>query len=196
MVLKWTLPIYSAVHFLPLLFGKRGALKRAPVIVFKRAAVGTLRSSLFLGSIVAVYQGMSPSRAPLDLPSTCILTICHKGLWCLKHNLHRFLTIARMAQNNTLAKLLPQWLIDVLVSKASYWVAGAVSGLSLLIEAQGRRGEMVMYLLPKALESAWVMMRGRGYAPKTGQWGDSILAGLGMGMIMVCLSSPHCLADS
>ena len=42
-----------------------------------------------------------------------------------------------------------------------------------------------MYVLPKGLESIWVMARGKGLVFRTGKWGDVILAALGMAMVMV-----------
>ena len=60
-----------------------------------------------------------------------------------------------------------------------------ISGLSLLVEAKRRRGELAMYVLPKGLESAWVMARGKGLVFRTGKWGDVILTAMGMGMVMV-----------
>jgi hypothetical protein len=34
-----------------------------------------------------------------------------------------------------------------------------------------------MYVLPKGLESAWVMARGKGLVFKTGQYGEMIVSG-------------------
>ena len=42
-----------------------------------------------------------------------------------------------------------------------------------------------MYVLPKGLESIWVMARGKGLVFRTGKWGDVILAALGMALLMV-----------
>ena len=45
-----------------------------------------------------------------------------------------------------------------------------------------------MYVLPKGLESAWVMARGKRLVPRTGQYGEAVLSAVGMGMVMVsCL---------
>jgi hypothetical protein len=75
--------------------------------------------------------------------------------------------------------------IDLLASKFSFWVPGFVAGLSLFVEAKRRRGELAMYVLPKGLESAWVMARGKGWAFRTGKWGETLLTALGMAMVMV-----------
>ena len=42
-----------------------------------------------------------------------------------------------------------------------------------------------MYVLPKALESAWRTARGRGWAPPTRGVGEVMLTAAGMGMVMV-----------
>ena len=44
-----------------------------------------------------------------------------------------------------------------------------------------------MYVLPKGLESIWVMARGKGWVFKTGRWGEVLLTSLGMAMVMVSL---------
>ena len=44
-----------------------------------------------------------------------------------------------------------------------------------------------MYVLPKGLESAWVMARGKGWVFGMGQFGDALLTAIGMGMVMVCV---------
>ena len=67
----------------------------------------------------------------------------------------------------------------------SFWVPGLASGLALFVEEKRRRGELAMYVLPKGLESIWVMARGKGLVFGTGKWGDVILAALGMAMVMV-----------
>ena len=109
---------------------------------------------------------------------------------CSKHNLHKFLTLLRSGAlpTNFLTssfKHLPQWVIDLLISKMSFWILGVASGLSLFVEEKRRRGELAMYVLPKGLESIWVMARGKGLVFETGKWGDVILAALGMAMVMV-----------
>ena len=67
----------------------------------------------------------------------------------------------------------------------SFWLLGVASGLSLFVEEKRRRGELAMYVLPKGLESIWVMARGKVLVFGTGKWGDVILAALGMAMVMV-----------
>ena len=111
------------------------------------------------------------------------------AIFCLKHNLHKFLTLLRSGALHTnfltSFKHLPQWVVDLLISKMSFWMPGLVSGLALFVEEKRRRGELAMYVLPKALESTWVTARGKGLVFRTGKWGDVILTALGMAMVMV-----------
>ncbi|KAJ7104424.1 hypothetical protein B0H15DRAFT_896901 [Mycena belliarum] len=80
--------------------------------------------------------------------------------------------------------LLPAGLVRLLISRGSFWVPGFLAGIALLIEEPRRRAELAMYVLPKGLESAWVAARGRGLVFRTGNWGESALTGLAMGMVM------------
>ena len=122
------------------------------------------------------------------------LTFClgrfSPAIFCSKHNLHKYLTLlcSGALPTNLLTssfKHLPQWVINILVSKMSFWILGAASGLSLFVEEKRRRGELAMYVLPKGLESIWVTARGKGLVFRTGKWGDVMLAASGMAMVMV-----------
>jgi len=152
-VFRWTLPIYGALHLVPMLLFKRQAVFREPVPMVFRAGWGTMRSATFLAVYVAIYQ----------------------GYYCSAQNAHRAL-VGRPH--------IPKWLVATLVSKPSYWLAGILSGLSVLIEAKHRRGELAMYVLPKGLESAWVAARGKGLVFQTGKHGSAMLTAIGMGMVM------------
>jgi hypothetical protein len=57
---------------------------------------------------------------------------------------------------------------------------GALCGLSLLVEAPRRRAELAMYVMPKALESAWVSASGREWVAEGERAGES-LVGMGYG---------------
>lgn len=54
-------------------------------------------------------------------------------------------------------------------------MGGVFTGLSLFVEAKQRRGELAMYALPKALESAWITLRGRGLVWHTGKYGNPLV---------------------
>ncbi|KAH9959215.1 hypothetical protein BC827DRAFT_1214879 [Russula dissimulans] len=152
-VFRWTLPIYGALHLVPMLLFKRKAVSRQPVPMVLRAGWGTMRSATFLAAFVAIHQ----------------------GYFCSVQNAHRAL-VGRPR--------IPKWLVAALVSKPSFWLAGLFSGLSVLIEAKHRRGELAMYTLPKGLESAWVAARGKGLVFQTGKHGNALLTAIGMGMVM------------
>lgn len=63
----------------------------------------------------------------------------------------------------------------ILISKPSFWLGGLMSGFSLFVEDKKRREELAMYVLPKGLESAWVMARGKGLVFGTGDFGDILV---------------------
>ncbi|KAH9987788.1 hypothetical protein BJV77DRAFT_1024182, partial [Russula vinacea] len=100
----------------------------------------------------------------------------YQGYFCSTQNAHRAL-VGRPH--------IPTWLLAALVSKPSFWLGGLLAGMSVLIEAKHRRGELAMYVLPKGLESAWVAARGKGLVFRTGKHGSALLTAIGMGMVMV-----------
>ncbi|OBZ70095.1 hypothetical protein A0H81_09796 [Grifola frondosa] len=163
---RWMLPIYGALHFVPMLLFRRSRVAREPLRMLLRAALGTARSSAFLGVFVIIYQ----------------------SFFCAKHQLYDHLTALRSPAAHSvfssIAKRLPQRLIDVIISKPSFWLGGLLSGLSLFVEEKRRREELAMYVLPKGLESAWVMARGKGWVFRTGEFGEILLTAMGMGMVM------------
>jgi hypothetical protein len=145
-VARWTLPIYGALHFVPLLLFKRAAFVRAPAHVVMRAAWGTARSTAFLSVAVVIFQGW----------------------FCAMQNAHRALS-ARRAE-------VPPWLLAAVISRPMHWIGGLITGLSLFVEAKNRRGELAMYALPKGLESAWVALRGRGLVLHAGKYGNPLVS--------------------
>ncbi|GJE87260.1 hypothetical protein PsYK624_033430 [Phanerochaete sordida] len=162
-VFKWSLPIYGALHFIPMLLFKRKVVWREPTRMLARAALGTLRSGTFFGLCVAIYQ----------------------SYFCAKHSLYSALVRLRDGAGDTLlSRALARLPLDALVGKLSFWLGGVLLGLALFVEDTHRRGELAMYVLPKALESAWIILRGRGAVPQTGRYGDAMLTAAGMGMVM------------
>ena len=109
--------------------------------------------------------------------------------FCSKHNLYEKLMSLRNSASTSLlaylAKRLPAGWIDIIISKQSFFLGGLLSGMSLFVEEKRRREELAMYVLPKGLESAWVMARGKGWVFGMGQFGDALLTAIGMGMVMV-----------
>ncbi|KAG5642687.1 hypothetical protein DXG03_002345 [Asterophora parasitica] len=164
-VSKWMLPIYGALHFVPAVLFKRKAFAQDPGKVLVRAGLGSMRSSAFLGVFVVIFQ----------------------TIFCYKHKLHKYLTLLRLTKSSNPLSAVPQPLINVLASKASFWFTGAMAGLALFVEEKRRRGELAMYVLPKGLESAWIMARGKGWVFRTGNLGETWLTALGMAMVMLVL---------
>ncbi|KAJ7214719.1 hypothetical protein B0H12DRAFT_1155024 [Mycena haematopus] len=159
-VARWMLPIYTALHFVPSLLLRWRTLRTDPVSFLTRVSVGSLRSSAFLGAFVIICQ----------------------GVFCIRHNIYEGLMAAPLS--SPLRRLLPQRVIDLLISKGSWWFSGFATGLALFLEDHRRRAELAMYVLPKGLESLWVVARGHGLIWHTGNWGEGVLAGVGMAMVM------------
>ncbi|EMD40278.1 hypothetical protein CERSUDRAFT_79950 [Gelatoporia subvermispora B] len=181
LVFRWMLPIYGALHFIPMLLFRRGRVLKEPVRMFMRAAFGTMRSSAFLGVFVAIYQGF----------------FCgNHQLWTALNNLRtNARTAAAYPLLAALARAIPQSFLDLLLSKPMYWFLGVLAGLSLFVEDKHRREELAMYVLPKGLESAWVMARGKGLVFRTGEFGEAMLSAMGMGMVMsIYQNDPHHLS--
>ncbi len=62
--------------------------------------------------------------------------------------------------------------------KVIYWLAGSVAGLAIFLEKKGRRSELALYTLPRALDSLYMLLCDR-------QW----LAGLPHGeLLLFCLA--------
>ncbi|KAF8913443.1 hypothetical protein CPB85DRAFT_1299839 [Mucidula mucida] len=60
-----------------------------------------------------------------------------------------------------------------------YWFPGLASGIALGVEAPRRRLELALYVLPKAVESAWICLG----LPRT--WvGEVIMTAVGAGLVM------------
>ncbi|RRT67289.1 hypothetical protein B296_00006534 [Ensete ventricosum] len=49
--------------------------------------------------------------------------------------------------------------------KLVYWIAGAIAALSVLIEKKGRRAELALYVLPRAVDSLWYISVNRHFLP-------------------------------
>ncbi|KIK10420.1 hypothetical protein PISMIDRAFT_20421 [Pisolithus microcarpus 441] len=104
---------------------------------------------------------------------------------CLKHYIYEVLSSQKTFK-------LPKSIINFFVSKYSYALGGFLGALSLFIEERRRRGELAMYALPKAMESAWLTARGKGWVFRTGSAGEALLTAVAMGMVMVkCFPPPH-----
>lgn len=81
------------------------------------------------------------------------------------------------------SNMVPEWLLNVLISRTAFFFPGLMTGFALLIEAKHRRGELAMYVLPKALESAWRIGTGKA----RGLAGLKTAGDKGVGSILVSL---------
>lgn len=178
-VFKWMLPIYGALHFVPAVVFRRKVFMQDPGKVLVKAGLGSIRSSAFLGTFVVIYQSTSPSSKYIFFYCDFFSNGRSTAMFCYKHKLHKYLTLLRLGalSKPTLnpLKSLPQWVVDILISKMSFWLPGFAAGLSLFVEEKRRRGELAMYVLPKGLESMWVMARGKGWVFRTGKWGEVLV---------------------
>ncbi|KAG6887779.1 hypothetical protein C0995_012802 [Termitomyces sp. Mi166 len=152
-----------------------------PGNVLVRAGLGSIRSSAFLGVFVVIYQSFL--HLHLDLISSDLFPTL-SAISCYKYKPTQVLDPPSTKSTNPLAGL-PIPLVEALISKASFWVPEFMAGLALFVEEKRRRGELAMYVLPKGLESVWVMSRGKGWVFRMGNWGESALTALRMAMDMI-----------
>ncbi|KAI0034353.1 hypothetical protein K488DRAFT_45628 [Vararia minispora EC-137] len=143
-----------------------GALHLVPTLLFKPKVAMREPGRMLLRAM----WGTTRSSAFLGL-----FVVIYQGYFCGKVNLARYIADMRA----------PAWLLAVVRALPTYYLGGFLSGLSLALEAPRRRPELAMYVLPKGLESAWRMARGRGLVPRrTRGYGEAVLAAVGMGMVM------------
>ncbi|KAI9632051.1 uncharacterized protein MKK02DRAFT_21065 [Dioszegia hungarica] len=77
----------------------------------------------------------------------------------------------------------PKWAERGLRRKETFWGIGFATCASLFLEDKKRRAELAMYVLPRALESAWSTLRKRAYVPIV-PFGETILGAAAMAMVM------------
>lgn len=129
-VARWMLPIYSALHLIPAVLFKRETFMRNPLKVLLKAAIGTGRSSAFLGIFVIIYQCKFPFNS-----RSCGFTWFFLAMNCFKNQSHGFLsTLSPSSPLYPLVQKIPKPLIDLLVSKYSFFIPGLFSGLALFVE--------------------------------------------------------------
>lgn len=59
---RWMLPVYSALHLIPMIVLRHKHFMRDPLGMLRKAAFGIFRSSSFLGLFVTIYQGETPPK--------------------------------------------------------------------------------------------------------------------------------------
>ncbi|EJD32721.1 hypothetical protein AURDEDRAFT_178182, partial [Auricularia subglabra TFB-10046 SS5] len=90
----WMVPIYGALHPIPTILFKRHVFFKKPAPLIGQSLLNTMRSSTFLAVFVIIFQWMM----------------------CVKSNLYGYLS---SPQRRPFA--LPQWLLQLLIMKPSYW---------------------------------------------------------------------------
>ncbi|KAH7107603.1 hypothetical protein BKA62DRAFT_683900 [Auriculariales sp. MPI-PUGE-AT-0066] len=167
-VFTWMFPIYGALHLIPVILFKRNVFFKKPAPIIGQSLLNTIRSSTFLGVFVIIYQ----------------------AALCWKINMYELLSSPQRRPFPV-----PQWLLRVLVSRPSFWVLGAMSGLSLFVEAKRRRGELAMYVLPKALEVYWTTSMGHLGILDMFKGSEALFTAIGTGMFMsIYQNSPEHLS--
>ncbi|OQS06633.1 hypothetical protein THRCLA_01326 [Thraustotheca clavata] len=126
--MRGTLPLYMSLNIVPQVVLQFRRFLRAPFYSLFRGILGGFRSTLFMGSFVALYQS----------------AICaHRRLFRL------------------------------------------VSSFSIFIEAKSRRSELALYVLPRAVDSLFIMLRDKRWLADV-PYGEVMLFGISMGAIMFC----------
>ncbi|KAI5984946.1 hypothetical protein EDD15DRAFT_2200894 [Pisolithus albus] len=128
-----------------------GALHFLPMILFKRKAF-LLKPIHMLGK-----AGVGTIRSSAFLAA---FVASFQSWVCLKHYIYEVLSSQKTLK-------LPKSIINFFVSKYSYAFGG-------FLEERRRRGELAVYALPKAMESAWLTARGKGWAFRTGSAGEAL----------------------
>ncbi|KAI0072883.1 hypothetical protein K474DRAFT_1711204 [Panus rudis PR-1116 ss-1] len=125
--------------------------------MFLKAVFGTLRSSSFLSAFVVIYQSFFCWKHDMYLTLSKLRSgvppspkVSFPGLPSLAYILS---LVARHLPQS------PQYSVNLFISKFSFWFGDLLTGFSLFVEEKWRREELVMYVLLKTLENAWIMAR-------------------------------------
>mmetsp|Transcript_12644 Transcript_12644/g.15051 ORF Transcript_12644/g.15051 Transcript_12644/m.15051 type:complete len:179 (+) Transcript_12644:62-598(+) len=138
-VFKAATKFYVPLHCVPVLLFKRRALFENPGKTSARTLKNIVKSCLFLGVYVAVFQYM----------------LCFS-----KNARHK-------------------------VDRWNVVIATFVCGFAFLFEAKPRQNELVMYMLPRVLESLYNLMIEKGHA-KAFKFGEVLIFACCMSLIMYC----------
>ncbi|WFD33382.1 hypothetical protein MCUN1_000195 [Malassezia cuniculi] len=154
---KWIMPVYLTLYVVPSLFLRPAAFMKNPMASLKRSLFGASRSSAFLAAYIVII----------------------KGSFCLTHSFYE--TVYFSPKLRAIPGL---FTLARLVSDDKFnMVTGFSSCLSVLIEPRHRRGELTLYVLPKALQTFWATGRSKGLLPHV-PGGDFILTAAGLSLIM------------
>ncbi|CAD6569098.1 MAG: hypothetical protein TREMPRED_005046 [Tremellales sp. Tagirdzhanova-0007] len=120
------------------------------------------------------YEGIEGNHEELLVPRRCLTLVTFSALFCIRR--HILEGVSGM-----------EVLRSALRRKETFWILGFTCSLSLFVEEKKRRAELgksnSMYVLPRALESAWSAARNRAWVPIV-PFGESMLGAAAMAMVM------------
>ncbi|KAG9117282.1 hypothetical protein FRC07_007385 [Ceratobasidium sp. 392] len=160
----WSVPLDRFITVSAWMAPIYGALHFIPMLLFKRGEFMKRPWEMLKRSV----YGTARSSAFLG-----VFVVIYQSFFCFKHNLYLSPYLKHFSPGARF----------VLISRASFWLGGLLAGLSLFVEEKRRRAELAMYVLPRGLESAWSVMRRRGWVPIV-PGGENLLCAIGMGMVM------------
>lgn len=126
----------------------------APFRTFWLAIKGAVRSTTFLSAFVGIFQ---------------VYFCCCSSSHCYYYKSDFFIDKCNI--NVLCAFLITQGVIcshrKVFSRdhKLVYWIAGGIAALSVLLEKKARRGELALYVLPRAVDSLWYILVNRHLLP-------------------------------
>ncbi|KAL8232132.1 hypothetical protein R6Q57_001910 [Mikania cordata] len=141
---KKTFPLYFSLTFVPFVVLRLQKFMDAPFKTSCLAVTGAVRSTAFLSCFVGIFQVIHAhilTYLYLKLNKYMPEIFIMQGAICL----HR-----KVASQD---------------HKLVYWFAGGLSALSVLLEKKDRRGELGLYVLPRAGESLWYILVNRRVLP-------------------------------
>ncbi|KAF9930300.1 hypothetical protein FBU30_000646 [Linnemannia zychae] len=142
-VTKVIFPVYATLNFVPLVVLRMKRLLKDPANVLSKTTFNALRSSVFLGVLVSLYQ----------------VQICS----------HRNLLKAGWGVGN---------------SKYLYWLFGLTcGGAAIMCEQESRRTELAFYVLPKAVNSLYMILYRKNWVKGVKHW-EVMLFSFAMALVM------------
>lgn len=115
-----------------------------------------------------VHVGMLLLMLFVQLHSCPLLLVSFRCFFCLLllyafTSIHNCTDLNSLKQNKGVICLHRK--VALKDHKLVYWLAGGLSALSVLLEKKARRGELALYVLPRAGESLWYILVNRRLLP-------------------------------
>lgn len=121
----------------------------APVRTCRHAVTNAVRSTSFLSAFVGIFQVVF------------LLASCYR--LCASTSIHNCTDLVSLIKKKGVICLHRK--VALKDHKLVYWLAGGLSALSVLLEKKARRGELALYVLPRAGESLWYILVNRHLLP-------------------------------